>query len=289
MSPEKKISVVIPHGGTVGLLEHQLRALAGQTLPPDEIIVSCNRSGGLDALTERLRGSEFEQLPLTLIDSSLVPGPSAARNVGWKASHGDIVLFCDDDDEAAPTWAAELAQSLHDHELSGGPLSYERLNNRRAALRSGHASRSAPTKFSHLPYAPSSNFGVHRSVLEAVSGFDESTACAEDIDLCWRAQYAGFSFAFTPEAVMHYRLRDGFRAAFRQSYQYGLSDGWLLVKHREHGVRRTLRGGLVELAGIPLALWRAITGRGDLVDVYQRIGGLFGRIAATVRYRTWAV
>lgn len=280
---------MIPHGGAIAALEQQLQALAQQTTQPDEIIVSCNRVGGLQTLAARLEGSELERLPLTLIDSSQTPGPSAARNQGWRASNGDLVLFCDDDDAAAPTWVAELARTLREYDLCGGSLEYGELNSRRAALRSGHAARSAPTKFSHLPYAPSSNLGVRRAVLEAVQGFDESSACAEDIDFCWRAQQAGFTFAFVPEAVMHYRLRDGYNAAFRQSYQYGVSDGWLLSKHRGSGLRRSLSDGVKELAGIPLALVRAVTGKGDLVDVYQRIGGLLGRISATARYRTWVV
>lgn len=284
-----RTSVVIPHGGDVGRLLDQLDALARQTVAPDEIVVSCNHNGGRELLSASIAGSELGQLPLTLLDSSATPGPSGARNAGWRAAIGDLVLFCDDDDVAESGWVAALEAALDDHDLVGGALAYDRLNSRRAALRSGHARDAAPTKFGYLPYAPSANLGAHREVLETIGGFDEALSCGEDIDLCWRAQRAGFGFAFVPEAIMHYRLRSEVRKAWRQSYLYGVADAKLLLKHRAEGVRRSARETLVELAGIPLAVVRAARGRGDLVDVAQRIGGLLGRIVGSVRHRVWCV
>jgi hypothetical protein len=72
-----------------------------------------------------------------------------------------------------------------------------------------------------LPHAGGGNLGIHRSVFEAVGGFDEDLGGLQDVDFCWRVQLAGVPLHFLPEATLHVRLRSSLRAMWRQGRNYG--------------------------------------------------------------------
>ena len=95
-----------------------------------------------------------------------------------------------------------------------------------------------------LRYGVGANLGFRRDVFEAIGGFDE-TFCgpSDDIDFCLRAQYAGYTLGFVPEALVHYRVRDSLREIAKQSYSYALGTAHLCRKHIELGklARRRLR------------------------------------------------
>jgi peptidoglycan/xylan/chitin deacetylase (PgdA/CDA1 family) len=78
----------------------------------------------------------------------------------------------------------------------------------------------------NLPYGPGclyaggASLGFRRHVFEAVGGFAEDLPALEDDDFCIRAAAAGFTLAFVPDAVYHYRFRTDPAAMYRQSYAY---------------------------------------------------------------------
>jgi len=90
--------------------------------------------------------------------------------------------------------------------------------------------------FGLLPYAVGANLGFRRQVFDAIGGFDGSFETgADEVDFCWRAQYAGFTIGFATSAVVHYRLREQRRALARQSYHYAIGNAHLYAKHQELG------------------------------------------------------
>ena len=83
-----------------------VRAAAGQTRPPTEIIVVVDHA---PVLADRLRAAS---LPARVIESDGPPGLSSARNVGIKSSTTTLVAFIDDDAVPAPTWLEGLVVAM---------------------------------------------------------------------------------------------------------------------------------------------------------------------------------
>ena len=86
-----------------------------------------------------------------------------------------------------------------------------------------------------LPFAPSCNLGVWADVYATYRWFDEAYPQAHDVEWSWRAQLAGFTLGFAPDAIVHYRYRSTIRGVARQAYLSGLDSARLIatIDHRE--------------------------------------------------------
>jgi Glycosyl transferase family 2 len=101
-----KISVVVPTLlGRPELLSDCLKSLSELDYPDYEVIVVDNRPA--EAPDVELAGVRVVREPH--------PGPSAARNRGLDAAHGEIVAFTDDDVVVDPGWLLAIALRLRDH------------------------------------------------------------------------------------------------------------------------------------------------------------------------------
>ncbi len=103
------VSVVIPtFHRPVGLLR-AARSVFGQTALPGgiELVVVDNApdDGGAAEVLARLRAEA--PFPVRIVDER-APGLSHARNAGVAAARGPLIAFLDDDQEAFPSWLAEL-------------------------------------------------------------------------------------------------------------------------------------------------------------------------------------
>jgi GT2 family glycosyltransferase len=93
--------------------------------------------------------------------------------------------------------------------------------------------------FGVIRFALTANFAITRTLFEQLGGFDERFnpfANGEDVDLCWRAERAGFRLAFVPTAVVHYRLRGSRREAIRKQFRVGASEVALMRKYPRSGL-----------------------------------------------------
>jgi GT2 family glycosyltransferase len=255
-----ELSVILPTHNGARTIGHQLEALSGQQWSGDwEVVVVDNRStDDTRAVVERYR----ERLPgLVVVDANDKAGVSYALNRGIEASHGSSIALCNDDDEVAPGWLAAMGDALRAHDLVAGRLEHERLNDPSMIEVRGQPHGGRLPEWGvlpHLPFAFGATIGVRRSLHEAVGGFDEEIApAAEDMDYCWRLQYAGAEIQVVPDAITHYRMRADVRGLFRQAYNYGLGNVIVYKKHRQLGLapaphpwRRGIRAwlGLVKRA-----------------------------------------
>lgn len=223
MTVRPAVSVIMPAYHAAQTIEYQLAALSQQRgAPAWELIVADN--GSADSTAARVQTWARRLENLRLVDASARPGAAAARNIGAAQARGRMLLFCDADDAAEQYWIAQLAGALEFDDAAAGSRAYDALN----AKRFGPADWPAPifTKapLRQLAAASSHNLGIRAEAFEAVGGFDERLSTAEDVDLCWRLQLAGFSFAAAPGAMMQIRRRSGIAAVFRQAYAYGRGD-----------------------------------------------------------------
>ncbi len=273
-------------GGTLG---QQLEALGRQTYQGAwEVIVADN--GSVDD-TRKVAEGFVGRLPgLRVVDASRCPGICVARNVGSGAARGQFLAYCDADDEATEGWLAGLVTTAAAHDLVGGRIDHVSLNDRMTQTwRDTLAVDGLPSKLGFLSYAVGSNVGVWSDVLRALGGWNEEyDHSGDDVELSWRAQLAGYSLGFAPNAVMRYRHRHDLRGMMKQAYLYGLSDARVYCQFRSAGVLpRSSSGGVKAWARL-VARLPDLLGSKTLRGRWLRQACLrWGRLRGSARHRVW--
>jgi GT2 family glycosyltransferase len=182
MSPTSiPASIVIPTRSRLSYLEVALCSIAPQAAAASAEVLVVDDAGASEparALTARF-GARYEAHSAPL-------GLNVARNTGVRRSHGELVVFVDDDIRAEPGWLTELLHAAGAHpeiDVFTGPI--------RPVLE-GRALRSCgrePAPITALDlgeddadarYAWGANMAIRRSALERVGGFDESLAHGGD-------------------------------------------------------------------------------------------------------------
>ncbi|MGO8873580.1 MAG: glycosyltransferase [Acidimicrobiales bacterium] len=275
------ISVIVPVRNGMPWLEEQLRSLAGQECPePWEVVVADN--GSDDGSRELAESWAVENSRFRVVDASAIDGAPAARNVGVRATSGDLLAFCDADDIVAPGWLAACAAALQDADVVAGNFDFWSLNGTRASP----ATPAAIRQLGFLPAGLGANLAIRRPVFESVGGFNEELLLGEDIDLCWRLQLRGYRFATAPDAVVAKRERAEFKAVFQQAFAYGQCGPALYRRYRDKGARRNLDGALKSWAWLIVSL--GLLFHPARRSEWARAAGMrLGRLAGSVKERVF--
>lgn len=283
-SAEPVIDVVVPFGGGLTFLLEQLDALDRQnsaSLQKVIIAVNCDLSASDAARLEEHRSNA--RVPIDVVLARDVKGPAHARNIGWRSSTADYIVFCDSDDRVGEGWVDAMRTAFNRAPLIGGRLDYEALNATMDARWQRGSIGGLPSRWNYLPFTPSSNMGVSRELLSAMHGFDETLTVGEDMDLCWRAQQAGYRISFEPGAVVHYRLRASLGEMARQAFRYGLGDRLLRRKHTSAGLGSSWRSTVKDMVAVPYFSLRALSVRSEswkrpVVIAANLLGHMLGRL-----------
>jgi glycosyltransferase involved in cell wall biosynthesis len=278
------VSVIIPARNASGTLETQLRALAGQQLdaPWEVIVVDNGSTDDTAAVCHRLT----PELPALRVVGCATPGTGAARNAGVAASRGEMLLFCDADDEVAPDWLVAMVAALEASEAVGGAVENDKLNPGRASYLPRHP-EGLPVVAGFLPRALTANLGVRRAVFEQIGGFrEEYDYGSDDTEFCWRLQLAGFRLAYAPAAVLHYRHRSTLRSVAAKAYRTGHSRGRLLRDFHADGMQRpTLAGAMFRWVKLVSALPALPFSRAARWRWTEQAAAAAGRISGSLHYR----
>ncbi len=287
----ERVSVVIPCLNAAATLGAQLDALCRQTWQGEvEILVGDN--GSTDDSVQLVESYRDRLAGLRILCATDRRGPAHAKNVAAAAATGDVLLFCDADDEVADGWIAGLVRELEDHKAAASRHEIERLNGEQARrLHGDPAQQYGLSKYTNPPFldhAGGCGLGVRRHVFEALGGFDEDYAVLEDTDLCWRLQLAGHRLVFAPEAVVHVRYPATLAGAFRQAARYGRYNVYIYTRYRARGMPRLpMIPGLLRLGSLvlrsPQLLSRSARGRWIWLA-----GWRLGRLLGCLRYGTTA-
>jgi glycosyltransferase involved in cell wall biosynthesis len=256
----------------------QLAALARQDFTgPWEIVVADN--GSRDA-SAAIAAQWQDRLPIRVVDAAGPADCGYARNIGAAAASGDLLAFCDADDEVRPGWLRAIVVALQRSPLVAGPLDHAKLNPPELAATCAWDEPSRP-RWGFLPAAPGANLAVRRSVFDQLEGFPEGYGRGQDTVFCWRAQLAGHELWVERAAIVDRKLRE----SPRELFVLHLLEGRSVVRHyevfRRDGMprpRSPLRDLVYDYLSIPVYV---ATGR--WVRAAQVAGWRVGRLVGSVR------
>jgi glycosyltransferase involved in cell wall biosynthesis len=193
-----------------------LTELITDTLQCEIIIVD---NGSTDATGELLATFASTRPGLVRLVHESLPGLARARNTGYKAALGRLVVFTDDDCYPQPDFLEQITHALDTNgwDYMGGrvnlfdPLDAPitiKTDTEKFEIRAG----------SHIEAGliHGANFSFKRSVLEFLGGFDARFGAGaplisgEDMDIIARASVAGFCGGYDPRPIVahHHRRRD---------------------------------------------------------------------------------
>ena len=219
------ISVIIPSYQHASTIAPCLESVLGQTYQPLEVIVV--NDGSTDGTEKEL--ARFADR-ITVIHQEN-QGGNAARNNGFKASTGSLVIFCDADVIMRPDMLERLAQILTEHPDAAYAYS---------AFRFGWKAFSSyafsEERLRRMNY-------IHTTALirrEAFPGFDVSIKRLQDWDLWLTMLERGAKGVYVAEEL--FRTIDGHGrtgiSQWRPSFWYRIS--WDLLGWRPASLRRYL-------------------------------------------------
>ncbi len=232
------VSVVVPTRNSSRTLERCLRSVRAQSGARPELVVVDN---GSDDGTVDIARRHAD----VVIDAG--PERSRQRNVGARRSHGDVLLFVDDDMVLEPGVTDELerlmvqgAASVVVPERSFGDGFWARCKALEKLVALGDPSVEAARAF-------------RRDVFVDAGGYDESLTACEDWDLADRvAAQVGAAPGRTTALIWHDEGRLELRGTFAKKRYYGRwVDRWKASAPAQRR-RRSLRGAAPALAAQPV-------------------------------------
>ncbi len=240
-----RVVVIVPNWNGMGHLEACLRSLLAQEFADYAVILVDNgsRDGSLE-LVQR----EFPQVCVIANATNL--GFATANNQAVRASRSEFVATLNNDAWADPRWLGELVRAMEARPEVGMCASRMLLADQPAVVDSagiavdrvgiawglGGGSPDDGAASSPIPvFSPCAGAALYRrAMLDEIGLFDEDFfAYLEDVDLAWRAQWAGWQCLYVPTAVVYHAhsatSREGYLT--RKSRLLGRNKAWMVCKN----------------------------------------------------------
>jgi len=250
------ITIVVPTKDRLHLLKDCLLSIRAARLPKQhELIVidSSNPSYAkkVEKMTKNCKGRYIYEEKR---------GAPYARNRAIIESENDIVAFVGDDCIVEKNWAVQLLKNyrlpsvacvtgriLSSRTLQGSSLERFSSHDRGATKRTWSVdatrlnilpllrlgmSRRALKELAPFPWSFGStdNASFRRCVFET-TGFFDTQNITEDIDMFIRIFLTGFRLIYEPKAIVYHSYVQTFEETAKKLYQYGLTDGTLMLKY----------------------------------------------------------
>ena len=241
LPPEVRVSIVIPTCNRPDDLRTCLAALQRERGSREvEIVVVDNRPGS--ASPTRAVAAEF---PGIVFLEEARPGLSYARNAGFAAATGEILIAIDDDVTVPEGWLERLVAPFHRPEVAivtGNVLPVELETDSQALFeaygglgkgferfeRDGEWFRKQRGPVATWKLGATANAALRASILgdPAIGVLDEAlgagtpTGCSEDTYLFYRALKAGHTLVYEPTAWVWHRHRRDPLSLRKQIYAY---------------------------------------------------------------------
>ena len=188
------VSVVIPTYNRPVYLNRCIESVLGQTYSNIEIIVIDDNNPNTVARTEteQVMSGYVDNLNIMYIQHEKNKNGSAARNTGWRASHGKYITFLDDDDVISEKKIEFQVNCLESLDKSWGMC----YTGYRLIKENGKEQVSAEKLQGECYVAAlmrtmfmgsGSNLFLRKSVVDEINGYDESFQRNQDIEFLARA------------------------------------------------------------------------------------------------------
>jgi glycosyltransferase involved in cell wall biosynthesis len=219
------VSVVIPvkdNQEGIDLLLSEFFRTHSATQYPREIIIVDNRSSHKISVREEFR---LHGVPIILLGCER-PGPASARNVGYKKSCGEWILFLDSDCVPSASLLAGYKEAM------SGAVGYAGYVKSwgQDLISKYYESQEILLPFRCLAedgrYAPqyliTANTLIWRKALDYIGGFNEQfqIASGEDIDVGLRLSQVG-CLSYAPHSLVFHNYSDGLIGFFKRFVRYG--------------------------------------------------------------------
>jgi len=280
-----EITVVIPNWNGRHLLERCLSALKAQTYSDFQVIVVDN--GSTDGSVEWLR----EHWPtVEVIANESNRGFAAPINQGIRANNSRYVAILNNDTQAEPGWLEAMVAAA-ESDPGVGMVACKLLfadapdiiNSTGLALdwagfcwdwRGGQLDDPSASAIEER-FGPTGGAALYRrAMLNEIGLLDEDFFLyAEDADLAWRAQRAGWRCLYTPAArVYHAASATSGEGSRFKNYMLGRNKVWLFAKNMPGGWR--LAWIVLLVVYDLLTLGYGLLTRGDMGAIEGRVAGL---------------
>lgn len=222
-----RVSIVIPAYNAEKTIGSLVAACLSQESPgADQVLVVD------DGSTDRT--GELAQAAGARVERQENRGPAAARNRGWRAASGEVVLFTDSDCIPQKDWVRRLTAGIGaDHAVACGSYGIANPESRLARLIHAEILWRHARLPDEVEFAGSYNFAARREALERVGGFDESfpAPSGEDNDLSYRLRDAGFRIRFRPDALVNHHHPTQLAKYLREQARHGRWRVFLYLTH----------------------------------------------------------
>jgi glycosyltransferase involved in cell wall biosynthesis len=188
--------------------------LALECKDPWELVVVDNGStDNTSAVIDKFRDLFAGRLNVEIETS---PGLSRARNRGWKAAHGEIIVFTDDDCYPDPKFLQSYIDCFKDDVkigfVGGRILLHDHTDYRITLQESEERQEILPSSFINAGLIQGANFACRKKAIETVNGFDELFGAGtrfpcEDVDILARMSAAGWFGAYDPRPLVYHHHR----------------------------------------------------------------------------------
>ena len=231
---KSRVSVVIISLNAERTIDECLRSLGGQSVRPHEVLVV---DGGSKDRTLTILGESSEKhgLPLRVFTDP-EGNKSTSRNIGFRASTGEIVAYLDADCVAPSDWLLNIEASIDSgpgREMAvGGPYApgqesgFAKATYHLLGVTAGRLTAQfmrCEDRRRYVKTVPGGNCAFSKPVLLRVNGFDERLYGCEDGDLSNRIRAVGAKIAFIPELCVRHSWTgwDGLGSLARVSISWG--------------------------------------------------------------------
>ncbi|MGB3905874.1 MAG: glycosyltransferase family 2 protein [Anaerolineae bacterium] len=214
-----RVSVIVLNWNGKHFLQECLGSLRQQTFKEfDTILVDNGSTDGSVQYIER----RFPEVKVIALPNNI--GFASGNNVGIQASDTEYVALLNNDTKADPGWLEALTKALEEHPQVGFCASKILLHDPPDVIDSagdlfytcgvgekrGRAEKDRGQFARQKPVFGACGAAAlyRRAMLDDIGVFDEDFfAYAEDVDLSFRAQLAGYQCLFVPEAVVYHHFQ----------------------------------------------------------------------------------
>ncbi|MCX7938476.1 MAG: glycosyltransferase family 2 protein [Thermoflexales bacterium] len=239
-----RVDVVIVNWNGLRYLPECLEALSQQVFQDFQVWFVDN--GSSDGSVNWVR----EHYPhIRVIANNVNRGFAAANNQAIRCGSAPFVATLNNDAVPAPNWLAEMVKAMESYPTVGMVASLMLFYNAPAIINSAGIAVDrlgfAWDRLGGLPIhsserEPISVFGAcagaalyRRAMLDQIGLFDEDFfAYLEDVDLAWRAQWAGWDCLYVPTArVLHHHSATAREGLSLKDYLLARNKVWLVAKN----------------------------------------------------------